>query len=142
MVQPYLQAVDFEGETALVYLNGVFSHAMRKAALLTGPDSGVDRRFQVHGGVTLRRHRATRRELAAAEHVLDAIPWARNQLLYARVDLISDRDADPVLMELELTEPQLYFHDVPIATDRMTGIIEEHARRLQGHRSADGVLVS
>jgi hypothetical protein len=46
MMQPYLQAVDDEGERALVYLNGVFSHAMRKPAVLTGPDIGVDRRFQ------------------------------------------------------------------------------------------------
>jgi hypothetical protein len=128
MMQPYLLAVDDEGETALVYLNGVFSHAMRKAAVLTGPDIGVDRRFQPHGGLALRRHPPTRRELAAAERVLDAVPWARNQLLYARVDLISDRDADPILMELELTEPQLYFHDVPTATDRLAAIIEEQAR--------------
>ena len=142
MMQPYLRAVDDEGETALVYLNGVFSHAMRKAAVLTGPDIGVDRRFQPAGGLTLHSHRPTARELVAAERVLDSVPWARNQLLYARVDLISDGDADPILMELELTEPQLYFHDVPTATDRMTAIIEEHARRLQGHRSADGVLVS
>jgi hypothetical protein len=35
-------------------------------------------------------------------------------------------------MELELTEPQLYFHDVPTATDRMTAIIEEYARRHHG----------
>jgi hypothetical protein len=134
MMQPYLRAVDDQGETALVYLNGVFSHAMRKAAVLTGPDTGIDRRFQPHGGLSLRRHRPTRRELAAAERVLDGIPWMRNQLLYARVDLISDRDADPVLMELELTEPQLYFHDVPTATDRMTAIIEEYARRHHGDR--------
>ncbi len=53
MMQPYLRAVDDEGETALVYLNGVFSHAMRKAAVLTGPDIGVDRRFQPVGGLTL-----------------------------------------------------------------------------------------
>jgi hypothetical protein len=127
MVQPYLRAVDEEGETALVYLNGAFSHAMRKAAVLTGPNTGIDRRFQPHGGLALRRHRPTRRELAAAERVLDGIPWMRNQLLYARVDLISDRDADPILMELELTEPQLYFHDVPAAADRMAAIIEERA---------------
>jgi hypothetical protein len=74
--------------------------------------------------------------------VCEAVPWARNQLLYACVDLISDGDADPVLMELELTEPQLYFNDVPAAADRIAAIIEVHARRLQGHRSADGVLVS
>jgi hypothetical protein len=134
MMRPYLRAVDVQGETALVYLNGVFSHAMRKAAVLTGPDIGIDRRFQPQGGLALRRHRPTRRELAAAERVLDAVPWARTQLLYARVDLISDRNADPILMELEFTEPQLYFHDVPTATDRMTAIIEEHARRRHGDR--------
>jgi hypothetical protein len=132
MMQPYLRAIDHEGETLLVYLNGVFSHAMRKAAVLTGPDIGVDRRFQPDGGLTLRRHRPTRRELAAAERVLDAVPWSRDRLLYARVDLISNGDADPILMELELTEPQLYFHDVPTATDRIAVIIEAHVRRRQG----------
>jgi hypothetical protein len=134
MMQPYLQDVDDEGETALVYLDGVFSHAMRKAAVLTGPDIGVDRRFQPHGGLTLRRHQPTPRELVAAERVLDAVPWARSQLLYARVDLITDRKAGPVLMELELTEPQLYFQDVPAAAERMTLIIEAHARRLRADR--------
>ena len=140
MMQPYLQAVDDQGEMALVYLNGVFSHAMRKAAVLTGPDMGVDRRFEPYGDLTLRRHRPTRRELEAAERVLNGIPWSRDLLLYARVDLIRDGDADPILMELELTEPQLYFNDVPAATDRIAATIEAHARRLQGHRSADGVL--
>ena len=129
MLQPYLRAVDDQGETALIYLNGVFSHAMRKTAVLTGPDIGVDRRFQPAGGLTLHSHRPTPRELAAAERVLDSVPWARKQLLYARVDLISDGDADPILMELELTEPQLYFDAVPTATDRMTAIIEEQARQ-------------
>jgi hypothetical protein len=140
MMQPYLRSVDDEGETALVYLNGVFSHAMRKAAVLTGPDIGIDRRFQPRGGLTLRRHQPTRRELAAAERVLDAVPWSRNLLLYARVDLISDGDRDPILMELELTEPQLYFCDVPMAADRTAAIIEGHARRHQA--STGGWLCS
>lgn len=134
MMQPYLRAVDDEGETAFVYLNGVFSHAIRKAAILTSPDAGVDRRFQPAGGLTLRPHRPTARELAAAERVLDAVAWARNELLYARVDLISDGDADPILMELELTEPQLYFHDVPAAADRIAAIIEARAGRCRPRR--------
>jgi hypothetical protein len=49
MLQPYMNGIDDEGETALVYLGGVFSHAMRKAAVLTGPDVGVDRRFLPQG---------------------------------------------------------------------------------------------
>jgi hypothetical protein len=134
MMQPYQRSVDEEGETALVYLDGVFSHAMRKAAVLTGPDIGIDRRFQPQGGVSLRRHGPTPGELAAAERVLDALPWARSELLYARVDLIPGRDADPILMEVELTEPQLYFQDVPAAADRMAAIIEERARRLRHDR--------
>jgi hypothetical protein len=129
MMQPYQQPVDDEGETALVYINGAFSHAMRKAAVLTGPDIGIDRRFQPQGGLSLRRHRPEPSELATAERVLDALPWARSELLYARVDLIPNRGADPILMELELTEPQLYFQDVPAAAERMAAIIEERARR-------------
>ena len=135
MIQPYQQPVDDEGETALVYLDGEFSHAMRKAAVLTGPDLGIDRRFQPHGGLSLRPHRPNPRELAAAERVLDALPWARSELLYARVDLVPDRDADPILMELELTEPQLYFADVPAAADRMAATIEERVRRRRGDQS-------
>ena len=34
LVQPYLDAVDTEGETAVVLVDGVFSHAIRKAPLL------------------------------------------------------------------------------------------------------------
>jgi hypothetical protein len=83
----------------------------------------------------LRRHRPSRRELAAPERVLDAVPWSRKLLLYARVDLISDGDRDPILMELELTEPQLYFHEVPTAAERAAAIIEAHARRRQARFS-------
>jgi hypothetical protein len=142
MMQPYLRSIDEEGELALVYLNGVFSHAMRKAAVLTGPDIGCDRRFQPHGGLTLRRHRATRPERAAAERVLDAMPWSRNQLLYARVDMISDGDRDPILMELELTEPQLYFDEVPGAAQHAAAIIEAHARRRQARFSRSEALTA
>jgi hypothetical protein len=39
-------------------------------------------------------------------------------LLYARVDLVPGPDGAPVLMELELTEPQLYFGVVPEAAAR------------------------
>jgi hypothetical protein len=59
-----------------------------------------------------------------ANQVLAAVPAARHKLLYARVDLVSGHDGCPVLMELELTEPQLYFRDAPGAADRMAAAIE------------------
>ena len=34
MLQPYLGRVDEQGETALIYLGGEFSHAIRKGPLL------------------------------------------------------------------------------------------------------------
>src|SRR4051794_31679507 len=40
MVQPYLTRLDGEGETGLVYLDGAYSHAFGKGALLAGEPLG------------------------------------------------------------------------------------------------------
>jgi hypothetical protein len=50
-------------------------------------------------------HSPERDELAAAEAVLRRV---EEPLLYARVDLVRDENGAPVLMELELVEPDLY----------------------------------
>jgi hypothetical protein len=118
MLQPYLRGVDDEGETSLVFVDGEFSHAMRKAAVLDGPDAGLDRRFLPHGAPGLRRHDPTPTQLAVARRALAAVPRGPSRLLYARVDLVPGADGQPVLMELELTEPQLYFSHVPGAAER------------------------
>jgi glutathione synthase/RimK-type ligase-like ATP-grasp enzyme len=123
MIQPYMAQVDTEGETALVFLGGEFSHALRKGAILDGPDAGIDRRFLANGGQALQVQRPSTAQLELAERVLDAVPSGRNDLLYARVDLVPADDGSPVLMELELTEPMLYFGQVPEAADRMAAAI-------------------
>jgi hypothetical protein len=43
-------------------------------------------------------------ELELAEQALNAVPFQREDLLYARVDLLPG----PVVLEVELTEPSLY----------------------------------
>ena len=43
-----------------------------------------------------------------AEAVLDALPWPRDELLYARVDVVRGGDGAPLLLELELAEPSLF----------------------------------
>ena len=106
MVQPYLAAVDTDGETALLYLGRrLLSHAIRKGPMLTGPDLGVGRPVQAGGDHRPRRRR--RRAAAVAERTLAAVPGGR-PLLYARVDLIPGPDGEPLLVELELTEPSLF----------------------------------
>jgi hypothetical protein len=111
MVQPYLSAVDSYGETALLYFADpasgklVYSHAIRKGPMLTGPESGMAGLYKEEE-ITPRE--PSRAEFAVAEAVIAAAPEG---LLYARVDLIpgGDGDGNPLLIELELTEPSLFF---------------------------------
>ena len=56
---------------------------------------------------------------AAADEVLASLPWPRESLLYARVDLIPGADGSPRLVELELTEPSLFLSYSDGAPDRL-----------------------
>jgi hypothetical protein len=113
MVQPYLDAVDTAGETALLYVGDELSHAVRKGPLLTPamePVAGAYKEEEI-----LPREPGPV-ERAVSEQVLDALagvcPAGRADLLFARVDLVPGSDGQPVLLELELTEPSLFLvHD-------------------------------
>ncbi len=105
LVQPYLDRVDSLGETSLLYFNGVFSHAIRKGPLLT-PNGEPTRALFAAEHITPRTPSAE--ELATGAKVLAALPFAMP--LYARVDLLQNPQGEPQLLELELTEPSLFFH--------------------------------
>ena len=127
MLQPYLHAIDTEGETSMVFLDGEFSHAVRKPALLDGPDRGIDRRFISAGDSPPPAHVPSDGEFALADRVLAAVPGGRRSLLYARVDLTSGPDGSPFLMEMELTEPQLFLAAATGAFDRFAAAIADRA---------------
>lgn len=113
MVQPYLHEVDEHGETALLYVDGRFSHAMRKGPLLT-PGMSLTEELFLQEEMSPRDASAAERELADA--ILEAMPAAlQADLLYARVDLLPSPDG-PRLLELELAEPSLFLdHHRPSA---------------------------
>ena len=113
LMQPYLASVDVAGETALMFFDGVFSHAIRKGALLQR-DEGPTRALFAPEKITARTPGAD--ELALAKAVLAALPGG--PLAYARVDLIRAADGSPCLLELELTEPSLFFPFDKGAADR------------------------
>jgi glutathione synthase/RimK-type ligase-like ATP-grasp enzyme len=116
MVQPYLHAVDDRGETALVYFDGEYSHAIRKGPMLR-PD------IRIVGGLYAQEEIATCEPTAAERATADRImARAARDLLYARVDL-----ADGLLLEFEATEPSLFLAYEPGAAARLAGAI---ARRL------------
>ncbi|MFY1703198.1 ATP-grasp domain-containing protein [Micromonospora sp. WMMA1923] len=132
MVQPYLSAVDTDGETALLFLAGpdgpVFSHAIRKGPILTGPDLRAPGLYRPEE-ITARS--ATADQLAVAGKALATVPGGPDQLLYARVDLIAGPDGAPVLVELELAEPSLFLGYAEGAADRLAEAI---AGRLSSSR--------
>lgn len=108
LLQPYLDRVDEHGETALVFFDGKFSHAIRKGPLLKRGE-GPTRALFAAEHITPREPRPAERALA--ERALAAMPFGT--LLYARVDLIQHADGSPRLLELELTEPSLFFAQAP-----------------------------
>jgi hypothetical protein len=127
MVQPYVEGIDTDGETSLVFINGRFSHAMRKGPVLDGPDRRIDRRFAPDGGLQLQPRQPTSAQLRVAQRALDAVPGGRDRLLYARVDLVPNGDGDPLVMEIELTEPQLYLARVLGAAELFASAIAAQA---------------
>ena len=107
LMQPYLGRVDEQGETALIYFAGQFSHAIRKGALLRTGEGPTDQLFAAE---TITPREPTADERRVGEQTLHAIPFGT--LLYARVDLIRDSHDAPCVLELELTEPSVFLlHD-------------------------------
>ncbi len=100
MVQPFLDAIIEQGEYSLFYFNGEYSHCILKL-----PKPGDFRVQEEHGGL-ISSCLAPPRLLEAGQRVLSAIG---EQLLYARVDFVNFSRDNPVVIEVELIEPSLYF---------------------------------
>ena len=114
MLQPYLARVDAQGETAVLYLGGGFSHAIRKGPLLRRGAGLVEGLFAPED---IRAREAEPAELAVAAAAFAAIPFEAPA--YARIDLIRDDTNSPVVLELELTEPSLFLAHAPGAAERL-----------------------
>ena len=132
MVQPYLDAVDTVGETALLFVDGEFSHAIRKGPLLQEPGVQASTVAGLFVAEQIDPRQASAAEREIAERVLAAVPGGADRLLYARVDLIPGSDGRPRLLELELTEPSLFLAHGGSAAERLAAAID---MRLSGPRS-------
>lgn len=108
MVQPYLGDAD---ETALVYLAGRFSHALRRRVPL--PSAGERPVFYLDEELGPATASAAQRAVAEA-----ALACAPADLLYARVDLLGG-----AVLELEIAEPSLYLAFGSGAVERLAAAI-------------------
>ena len=122
MIQPYLEAVDTIGETALVFIGGEFSHAVCKGQMLRLDTEGEKvAGLYVVEEITPRSPSLAERAVAGA--ALAASPGGLGRVLYARVDLIPDASGAPVVLELELTEPSLFFQHDDTAAPRLAAAL-------------------
>ncbi|MFE9770605.1 RimK family alpha-L-glutamate ligase [Streptomyces sp. NPDC005931] len=124
IVQPYVENIDTAGERALQFFGGSLLHASRKGAVLE-PGTPYDADRFPHPGLT--PWTPSPAEQSLAERALAAVPGAP-ELLYARVDLVDGDDGQPVLMELELVEPNLFLALHPDSVPRVAAEILRAAR--------------
>jgi hypothetical protein len=124
IVQSYLEDIDRNGETALVFIAGELSHVLSKKPVLRG-EGEAPLTDDPHGPaavmfeddlVVAGQADAAWRDFAA--EVMAAITDRFAVPLYARVDIAADADGRPVLMELEAIEPNLYLATAPGAAER------------------------
>jgi glutathione synthase/RimK-type ligase-like ATP-grasp enzyme len=103
----FLPSVHYYGERALIFIDGQYSHCVRKSAFQA---------LTVAGEAGETAVLASEEEINVAASIiahLSSVP------LYARVDLVRDNEDKPLLLELELIEPSLFLGTKPEAADAM-----------------------
>ena len=114
LVQPYMSSVDSYGERSLVWIDGELSHAIRKSPRFSGDSESVTGPFAIADD-----------ERAVATAALASVA---DRILYGRVDLARDDAGRPMVMELELVEPSLFFARRDGSADRFVAGL---ARRIR-----------
>ncbi len=112
MVQPFLAEVENYGERALAFIDGEFSHAIRKTAF---------QHLAVAGEAGEAMVPASADEIAFGYKTLAALS---EKPLYARVDIIPDANGALRLLELELIEPSLFLKLAEGASAKMADAVE------------------
>jgi glutathione synthase/RimK-type ligase-like ATP-grasp enzyme len=120
MVQPFLRAIETEGERSLFWFGGQFSHAIRKV-----PQAG-DWLANVPGKTKFVAEAPPPAAMEAAESARAAAP---HDLLYVRIDLVLGGDGRWRVIEIEAIEPYLFLDFAPEGADVFVGAI---ARVLAG----------
>jgi hypothetical protein len=129
LVQPYLAGVDELGETSVLFFGGMRSHVLRKRPVLrTAGIAPLADIAHAPAAVMLdadlvSASTATQAEFALADAVHEEITERFGTPLYARIDMIPGPGGEPVLLELEAIEPNLYMDLVPGSVERLAAAI-------------------
>ncbi len=134
MVQPFQASVDEIGETALVFIDGEFSHPLRKSAVLRPDEVAPIRQTDLMVAEAMYDPDLVLSgtyepdELELAERIVAHISERFDYVpLYARVDMLRDSQGAPALLELEAVEPNLYFDQFPEGAGHLARAIMSRA---------------
>jgi len=104
MIQPYLRAIETEGERSLFWFGGRYSHAIRKI-----PQSG-SWLANIPGKTNFVAEAPPAAAMEAAEAARARAP---KDLLYVRIDLVLGDDGKWRVIEIEAIEPYLFLDFAP-----------------------------
>lgn len=120
MIQPFLSAIQSEGELSFIFVSGQLSHALIKRAA-----QGDYRIQSLYGGTEVPLNPAPA-DRAAAEAVMAMLPFTQPPL-YARIDMVRLESGQLAVIEAELIEPYLYPEQGPdfgrLLADGMLGVV-------------------
>jgi hypothetical protein len=133
MVQPFAHAIEEVGETGVILVDGEYSHAMRKGVML-GPQT-LEEVEELYKEETIDARVASSAEIDLAQRAVTAVPVGSAELLYARVDMVPDASGQPMIMELELTEPSLFMVTSAGSEMRFASAIAARARQMASTRT-------
>lgn len=114
MAQPFIESVETVGEKSIVWIDGQITHGYLKVPRFAGQAESVRPTNEI-----------TSRDRDVVEWAVEA--W-RDEILYARVDLMYGPAGEPYLSELELIEPSLYFD---FSRDGLNRFVDGILRRLK-----------
>jgi glutathione synthase/RimK-type ligase-like ATP-grasp enzyme len=126
MVQPMVSSVPVRGEMPMVFFGGEFSHGASKRVSIPSGGELISGLFAPEDN---RPIQPTQREIDVATDAMRAVPSELGQLLYGRVDLVWGDDGEPLVLEVELAEPSLFFPQSPHSVNNLVKAVARATQR-------------
>lgn len=119
MIQPYIKSIETAGERSTVVIDGQPVFTMQKKPAKGGY------LVHKHWGGTYTEITPTEQDLLFLKETMDLL---EEKPLYMRVDYVYGNDKKPLLLELELIEPNLYLSQntlgLKILSDKLSSILK------------------
>ena len=119
IVQEFQPEIETAGESSLIFFGGKYSHAVIKKPM------GGDFRAHPMWGASMLKYNAPMDERHVAEDALGVVGEPTD---YARIDILRSRKG-PLIIEVELIEPMLFFDFFPETVNVFADHIEKALRK-------------